>query len=510
MNTHVEKSQESKSHSVSTADAQMLSGSESTFQFVNFRHEAIAQRKLQEMANNRPGAMQLKAFQEMADNNPKAKQAAQLQVMVINNFAQQRVPIQKKENNTGLPDILKSGMENLSGLSLGDVKVHHNSDKPAQLQAHAYAQGTDIHLGPGQEKHLPHEAWHVVQQKQGRVKPTMQMKGKLNVNDDASLEREADVMGVKAFQNIGNSQPQVAQMAFLDNDAGLEKEVDVTGAKMQLKPHSQNNILKGSSSNSIQLVEQDLESQDWDTLLGQAKEAQVKFSTIFEELISSTGAMKETYVKTKKSMVPNPATKGKTMVPAYSKKDVAYSGVAPLKGKERSTQKAEEKYEGNYSQILDVVRGTLTYSSFNNMIEGMRIVLDNESLGYKVVRCKQTYENKDGNTGSQTLYGDIKMNIQEEDSGHICEIQFTLKDFIDVKQKGHHSYEEMRTHNPFGDKVLDAMEGKDKKTQGHIKNAIHGSYAAYTNARIAIEKDASGLAAAIATAEKIQEEIESR
>lgn len=35
-----------------------------------------------------------------------------------------------------------------------------------------YSQGTDIHIGPGQEKHLPHEAWHVVQQKQGRVKPT--------------------------------------------------------------------------------------------------------------------------------------------------------------------------------------------------------------------------------------------------------------------------------------------------------------------------------------------------
>merc|ERR1712127_196746 len=39
-----------------------------------------------------------------------------------------------------------------------------------------------------------------VQQKQGRVKPTMQMKGKVNVNDDAGLEKEADVMGQKAMQ----------------------------------------------------------------------------------------------------------------------------------------------------------------------------------------------------------------------------------------------------------------------------------------------------------------------
>jgi len=107
-----------------------------------------------------------------------------------------------RSNNTGLPDSLKAGIENLSGISMGDVNVHYNSDKPSQLQAHAYAQGTDIHLAAGQEKHLPHEAWHVVQQKQGRVKPTMQTKGKVNVNvnDDASLENEADVMGAKALQ----------------------------------------------------------------------------------------------------------------------------------------------------------------------------------------------------------------------------------------------------------------------------------------------------------------------
>ena len=58
-------------------------------------------------------------------------------------------------NNTGLPDNLKTGVEQLSGMSLDDVKVHYNSDKPAQLQAHAYAQGTDIHLASGQENTCP-------------------------------------------------------------------------------------------------------------------------------------------------------------------------------------------------------------------------------------------------------------------------------------------------------------------------------------------------------------------
>ena len=201
MNTHADKTQGNKSQAVSAADSQMQSRGESAFQFVDNRPEAVAQRKLQEMANNSLQVSQLRAFQEMANNSPQAKQAAQLQTMADNHSAKQQ-PIQKKENNTGLPDNLKTGMENLSGISLDDLKVHRNSDKPAQLQAHAYAQGTDIHLGSGQEKHLPHEAWHVVQQKQGRVKPTMQMKGGVNVNDDAGLEKEADVMGRKAVQRM--------------------------------------------------------------------------------------------------------------------------------------------------------------------------------------------------------------------------------------------------------------------------------------------------------------------
>jgi hypothetical protein len=52
-------------------------------------------------------------------------------------------------------------------------------------------------VAPGQEHHLPHEAWHVVQQKRGRVRPTLAVAGK-PVNDDASLEREAQAMGERA------------------------------------------------------------------------------------------------------------------------------------------------------------------------------------------------------------------------------------------------------------------------------------------------------------------------
>ncbi len=194
MNTYVENSKEKKSHSIAHNLFQKKGRKYSGFQFVDNRPNAVAHEKTQEIVNN----------------SSQAKQAAQLKTMV-ENYSTQQPSLRKRANTTGLPDHLKSGIENLSGYSMDDVTVHYNSDKPAQLQAHAYAQGTDIHLQPGQEKHLPHEAWHVVQQKQGRVKTTLQMKGGVNINDDSDLEKEADVMGMKAFEFVDNRPEAAAQ-----------------------------------------------------------------------------------------------------------------------------------------------------------------------------------------------------------------------------------------------------------------------------------------------------------
>ncbi|MBL7729234.1 MAG: DUF4157 domain-containing protein, partial [Dinghuibacter sp.] len=134
----------------------------------------------------------------LTDNRPKTT-VQQKQLSGMNPVVPAAPAVQTKTKNTGLPENLQTGIEHLSGISMNDVNVHYNSSQPAQLHAHAYAQGTDIHIAPGQEKHLPHEAWHVVQQKQGRVKPTMQLKGKVNVNNDKGLEQEADKMGAKAI-----------------------------------------------------------------------------------------------------------------------------------------------------------------------------------------------------------------------------------------------------------------------------------------------------------------------
>lgn len=147
-----------------------------------------------QLKDNRTASLKEKNTQKTLDNSSKVIQQKEKAVAISN------APVQRIENKTGLPDQLKSGIESLSGLDMSETRVHYNSSEPAQLQAHAFAQGNNIHIAPGQEQHLPHEAWHVVQQKQGRVKTTKQLKGKTAINDDAGLEREADIMGAKAMQ----------------------------------------------------------------------------------------------------------------------------------------------------------------------------------------------------------------------------------------------------------------------------------------------------------------------
>lgn len=94
-------------------------------------------------------------------------------------------------NRTGVPYDMKRQYEELSGLSMDDVRVHYNSGKPSKLGALAYTQGSHVYVAPGQERHLGHELGHVIQQKQGRVRATDSFDN-VAVNLDDRLEREAD------------------------------------------------------------------------------------------------------------------------------------------------------------------------------------------------------------------------------------------------------------------------------------------------------------------------------
>lgn len=258
MAPHVDKVPEGPKKENNDKFAQRKPAREASFEAPDNRPAISQLKNIQRLANQSPQIRRSQAIQRLADQNPSRKSVHQLQSSSSEESIQKQEieakesiqeqtatgskssgsgapplppadqPTKSKVNSTGLPDQLKSGVENLSGQSLDDVKVHYNSPKPQELQAHAYAQGSSIHIAPGQEKHLPHEAWHVAQQKQGRVKPTKQLKNKVAINDDAGLEREADVMGAKAMSS-GQAAQRVHQNQALVPHQALTIQRNIVG-----------------------------------------------------------------------------------------------------------------------------------------------------------------------------------------------------------------------------------------------------------------------------------------
>ena len=133
-------------------------------------------------------------------------------------------------------------MENSFGTDFSDVSIHKNSDNATNIGALAYTQGNDVHFAPGQyepgsqkgQELLGHELTHVVQQREGRVKPDTEQHKGLNINSDTTLEKEADEMGAKAAQgkmaNVRNRSNEI-QLKEDDNTVktSLSADLDFAG-----------------------------------------------------------------------------------------------------------------------------------------------------------------------------------------------------------------------------------------------------------------------------------------
>ncbi|HEX2901487.1 MAG TPA: DUF4157 domain-containing protein, partial [Bacteroidia bacterium] len=124
-------------------------------------------------------------------------------------------PVQMKSGNggggssegSGVPTDVMGKMESTFNADFSNVQIVQNSSKASEAGALAYAQGNSVHFAPGQfnpetpggQQLLGHELSHVVQQRQGRVQANSEVNG-MPVNNDRSLEAEADQMGAKAAQ----------------------------------------------------------------------------------------------------------------------------------------------------------------------------------------------------------------------------------------------------------------------------------------------------------------------
>lgn len=109
-------------------------------------------------------------------------------------------------HNKALPEDLQQNLESSFQQDFSSVQIQKNSQQAKDMNALAFTQGEQIHFAPGQfnpntesgKSLIGHEFTHIVQQRSGVVKPTGIMRKGIMVNEDSSLEQEADAMGKKA------------------------------------------------------------------------------------------------------------------------------------------------------------------------------------------------------------------------------------------------------------------------------------------------------------------------
>lgn len=153
----------------------------------------------------KPAAMKAETSQ-FADDKKKKPAAMKAETSQFADDKKKKPASMKAESSSPnkMPEHVQHKMESSMGADFSDVNIHVGS-KASSVGALAYTQGNDIHFAQGKfnpntqsgQSLLGHELAHVVQQRAGRVKATTSVNG-LPVNDDRSLEKEADVMGAKA------------------------------------------------------------------------------------------------------------------------------------------------------------------------------------------------------------------------------------------------------------------------------------------------------------------------
>ena len=99
MNSHADKTHDSKRQPVVKSVSQDQNKGLSDFQIDDNRAEAIAQRKVQQIANNSNQVKQMKAVQKIANSTSKAEQTTQMKAI------DPKMPIQKKALNAGVLNV---------------------------------------------------------------------------------------------------------------------------------------------------------------------------------------------------------------------------------------------------------------------------------------------------------------------------------------------------------------------------------------------------------------------
>ena len=139
--------------------------------------------------------------------------------------------VKQMKRNVALPEDFQAKMESSFGEDFSNVKINKDSKEADELNALAFTQGNSIHFKKGEfdttsskgQELIAHELSHVVQQR-NKIIDTTYRENNYNINDNLSLEKDADADAKKAINgdlishtfskginSISSSSPNISQ-----------------------------------------------------------------------------------------------------------------------------------------------------------------------------------------------------------------------------------------------------------------------------------------------------------
>lgn len=136
--------------------------------------------------------------------------------------------------------------------------------------------------------------------------------------------------------------------------------------------------------------------------------------------------------------------------------DQGFMFLAPLKGEKRAREKVESDYGGDWSQLRDVVRATISVPSMSSVIEALGHI---KSAGIELAQKPKDRFSKPTDEGYRDL-----MTIVKLPNGMLAELQIHVKAMTLAKESGHKDYETTRSLvAKYGEPPSDKWDEADKQ-----------------------------------------------
>lgn len=149
------------------------------------------------------------------------------------------------------------------------------------------------------------------------------------------------------------------------------------------------------------------------------------------------GQFKDMMGKVQQAMGLKTGMKPEDITPEQWENDDGFMFIAPLKGEKRAKEKVEADYNGDWSQLRDIVRGTISLPTMGHVKQALGHL---KEAGIELAQKPKDRFAKPTGEGYRDLMAFVKLP-----NGMLAELQIHVKAMTLAKEKGHKDYEVTRS-----------------------------------------------------------------